>query len=114
MTTENEPQKQCSKCKEFKPLSKFYVKSGRGDGRQSHCAACANKSRAERDKRDRENPERIRNEATKYASYPRCRSCHIVMFPNGDVDNRPWDGDSGKCESCGRKGLLGRKVTAKV
>lgn len=112
MTTTDE--KRCSMCKQFKPLEAFHWGGKSKTTRAAACKACSNKKRGEKDKAERLASKRAREEAALHISHTICRSCKIAMLPNGDVDNRPWAGDASGCESCGRKGLLGRKLTAKV
>lgn len=104
----------CTMCEVPKPRTEFHVDKNRYDGLRPSCADCTNSRTRARVKAKRgtgNKPERVRDERNRYAGYPRCRECTIAMLPDGDVRNRPWPDDVTGCESCGRKGLLGRKVT---
>ena len=108
MSTTDE--KQCSMCKQFKTPDQFHWGGKNKTKRNSACKVCSNKKRNEADKLERLANKAMREEAALYIAHAVCRVCTIAMLPEGDVDNRPWAGDATMCESCGRKGLLGRKV----
>jgi len=108
MTTTDE--KQCSMCKQFKPLEAFHWGGKRKTTRAAACKLCSNKKRGEKDKAERLASKAAREEAALHIAHAVCLVCTIAMLPNGDVDNRPLAGDATMCESCGRKGLLGRMV----
>lgn len=105
--------KTCKMCGLPKPITEFHIESQHRDGRRPSCATCTNARTRARTKAKRvlgSKPERIRDEANRFAGYPHCRVCTVVMLPDGDVGNRPWTRDETGCESCGRKGWLGREV----
>lgn len=108
MTTADE--KRCSMCKQFKTPDQFHWGGKSKTTRAAACKACSNKKRGDADKAERLARKRARQEAALHIAHTTCRVCTIAMLPNGDVDNRPWAGDASGCVSCGRKGLLGRKV----
>ena len=108
MTTTDE--KRCSMCKQFKKPDQFHWGGKSKTTRAAACKTCSNKKRGEKDKAERLASKQAREEAARHIAHATCRVCFIAMFPNGDVDNRPWAGDATMCESCGRKGLLGRMV----
>lgn len=108
MTTTAE--KRCSMCNQFKPPEAFHWGGKSKTTRAAACKTCSNKKRGEKDKAERLASKQAKEAAARLLSLAHCRLCHIVMFPNGDVMNRPWTGDATGCESCGRKGLLGRMV----
>jgi hypothetical protein len=113
------PPKTCTICGATKPATSFHADSRFVGGRRASCAECTNartRAREARKRQEGNKPERVRDERTRFAGYPHCRSCWVVMFPDGDIDNRPWEHDETLCESCGRKGVEGKrgKLTAKL
>ena len=112
MTTTDE--KRCSTCQQLKQPDQFHWGGKNKTKRNASCKVCSNKRRNEKDKAERIAAKQAREEAALHIAHAVCRVCFIAMLPEGDVDNRPWAGDATMCESCGRKGLLGRKLTTKV
>lgn len=108
MTMTNE--RKCTICQQLKQPDQFYWGGKNKTKRNSACKVCSNKKRGEKDKLERQASKAMREEAALHIAHAVCRVCTIAMLPEGDVDNRPWAGDASMCESCGRKGLLGRTV----
>ena len=108
MTTTCE--KRCTICQQLKQPDQFHWGGKNKTKRNASCKVCSNKKRGEKDKAERLANKAMRKEAALHIAHATCRVCAIAMLPDGDVDNLPWAGDVTMCESCGRKGLLGRKV----
>lgn len=103
-------EKQCTKCKEYKPYSAFSRDTRRPDGLQYNCKACFS---VYKKRYTREGPARAKSVPT-IGSTRKCKTCNVFKpFEEFDICPNPEAGLRTSCRDC-RRGIPHACVSCKT